>query len=564
MPVDRDLRKRPSSQAGLGTLFLSGSLTGLTDGELVDAFLDHAEPQLAFSMIVERHGGMVLRVCRSILRNEADAEDALQVTFLVLARKAPSLRNRASLAAWLHAVATRTANAARRNSARRRFIEANAAVPSETNAPETNDDLREHIQNEVARLPERLREVVVLREFEGLSEGEAAGQIGCAEGTVKSRLFRAKKRLRSRLEARGWDATAILAPSTLPLPLPTNAVEAISLLSMSEGPSIPARLTIWRSIVLRGMLMKNVPLIVTTGILLIAIPLASSAYLAKAGNQDKPKPAERQTKETKSQEQVANQYATLAKARLALAESIYKARVNHSNKGLVSAERVAQADDSLLAARFDFAEDPREKILLLRERLKLASRFEDAARESLERGLISQAEADQAMLHRLAIATQLAKEQMAKPADPELLRRAESRYADDLRSFINEFETSEYNDTVESLLSVTIQLPKREKWTLHEFLKACRVACQGTYSPGVAIEGRLSALVNAGVSLESPVVCPEGPRKLGDYLKTVLEPLGLKVSTKKSHFILIEGDGPKKSADEDSGLNFSIEGPRTR
>ena len=330
MSIDRVQGNRTSSRAGLDTLFASGSLTGLTDAQLVDAFLDRSEPQLAFAMIVERHGGMVLRVCRAILRNEADAEDALQVTFLVLASKAPSLRNRTSLAAWLHAVATRTARSARRGLARRRNLEANAVVKSQPHDRQSDNDLREQLQREVAKLPERLREVVVLREFEGLTEEQTAGQLGCAEGTVKSRLFRARKRLRARLENRGWDATGVFAPLAAPtLSLPANLVGSITDLSVSSGSSIPARLLVWRSMVLKGMLMKNV-LSLATIALVVSIPVGSGWLIARAGKPDEtktqvsPTPKAAQAAE---EERVATLYATLAKSQVALAEALVNSKM---------------------------------------------------------------------------------------------------------------------------------------------------------------------------------------------------------------------------------------------
>ena len=562
MSVDREQRIRPSSVAGLNTLFSKGSLTGLSDGRLIEAFLDHYEPQLAFAMIVERHGGMVLRTCRSILRNEADAEDALQVTFLVLARKAPSLRNRASLAAWLHAVATRTANAARRNSARRRFIEANAAVPSETNAPETNDDLREHIQNEVARLPERLREVVVLREFEGLSEGEVAGQIGCAEGTVKSRLFRARKRLKVRLEARGWDATAILAPSTLPFSLPANAAAAISLLSMSEGPSIPARLALWRSMVLKGMLMKKLQTYAAIT-LFVSVSLGSSALVATAGGHDEPKPtASSSTESAQSAEQdrLASLFATLAKTQLALAEALHKEQLEFATTEAEPSQLVEEAEDQLLTARFALAQVPSERISILRQRLRLASLSEERDYSLMEKdqGAKSKLRARISTLHRLAIATELAREEMAKPASIELLRKTSGKDIEEIRTLLNQFEASDQKHNTEEIMAMTIQLPKREQWILNEFLIAWREASIKIQAPGIPIEVEGASLTDLGLSIVSPVACPDGPLTFAEYLKKVLDPLGLKYSLQNA-LVYIDVKGPKK--EREKGVpphNFSI------
>ena len=148
---------------------------------------------------------MVFRVCYQVLGNSHDAQDAFQATFLVLARKARSVRKYDSLASWLYGVADRVARRARAEAARRRAHERRrselAALESadEKNDSETWTELHE----EVASLPEKLRMPIVLCYLEGLTAEAAAQQLGCPRGTVLSRLSRARERFRERLTRRG-------------------------------------------------------------------------------------------------------------------------------------------------------------------------------------------------------------------------------------------------------------------------------------------------------------------------------------------------------------------------
>ena len=192
-------------------LFDVGTIGGLTDGQLLEEFRgrnrDRTEP--AFRALVERHGPMVLRTCRSILRDEQAVQDSFQATFLVLIRRARSLWVRDSLGPWLHQVAVRVARSARSAEARRLRHEQQKAERTEFSIVDrTWDDLVSVIHEELARLPEKFRAAVVLCCMEGLSQQQAAGQLGWPLGTLQSRLARGRERLRGRLLRRG------LAPST--------------------------------------------------------------------------------------------------------------------------------------------------------------------------------------------------------------------------------------------------------------------------------------------------------------------------------------------------------------
>ncbi len=202
-----------------------GTFGGLSDRQLLDRFLaryDEAS-ELAFTVLVERHGPMVLGVCRRILVDPHDAEDAFQATFLVLVRKAGSVRVDGSIGRWLFGVATRVATRARADARRRRGRERPGAerldvgTVEEATAATERIDLQSILTEEIARLPARLQVPVIVCDLEGCSYDQAAHRLGWPVGTVKSRLSRARGLLRQRLTRRG------LAPDDLATSIPMIA-----------------------------------------------------------------------------------------------------------------------------------------------------------------------------------------------------------------------------------------------------------------------------------------------------------------------------------------------------
>jgi RNA polymerase sigma factor (sigma-70 family) len=209
-PVLRHIRK----------LAASTSVTERTDQQLLQDFATRRD-EAAFATLVSRHGGLVLSVCHHVLRHAQDAEDAFQATFLVLARKAASIRKREALVSWLHGVAYRMALKAKRSAARRRQREKEVEKEVLTMSPKDPSwevawqEVQTFLAEEVERLPAKYRAPFLLCCLEGYSQSEAARRLGLKEGTVWSRLSQARKRLQERLARRGVALGALLSFAAL-------------------------------------------------------------------------------------------------------------------------------------------------------------------------------------------------------------------------------------------------------------------------------------------------------------------------------------------------------------
>ncbi len=196
----------------LGSLFRDGVSTGLSDKELLERFATSRDSagELAFATLVARHGPMVLAVCRRLLRDPHESEDAFQATFLVLVRKRTGIRIDESLGPWLYGVSVRVARRARTLASRRRWSTLDEAIAGRTleQRPASDPDLRYAIDDFLSELPPNYRAAIVLCYLEGLTHEEAAERLHCPVGTVRSRLARGRAILKERLNRAG------LAPSS--------------------------------------------------------------------------------------------------------------------------------------------------------------------------------------------------------------------------------------------------------------------------------------------------------------------------------------------------------------
>jgi RNA polymerase sigma factor (sigma-70 family) len=216
-----------------------------TDGQLLERFSARQE-QAAFAALLHRHGPMVLCVARRVLRQEQDAEDVLQATFLLLARKAGSIRKRESVGSWLHGVAYRLAVEAKaqRSCRQTHTRRASEMCQKRTHREESWQELEEALDLALAQLPEKYRQAIVLCCLEGKTQEEAAGQLDCPLGTVRSRLARGRELLRKELAARGVPLSvgafatflaASAAPAALPAAVLRTTVTASLQAAMGEA-----------------------------------------------------------------------------------------------------------------------------------------------------------------------------------------------------------------------------------------------------------------------------------------------------------------------------------------
>jgi RNA polymerase sigma factor (sigma-70 family) len=287
---------------------------GLTDVQLLEDYINRRD-EAALAALVHRHGPMVWGVCRRVLRDYHEAEDAFQATFLVFVRKAASIASRNLLANWLYGVAHQTALKARATAARRKERERQVTEMPEPSVADQDfwRDLQPLLDEELSRLPDKYRCVIVLCDLEGKTRKEAARQLGCPEGTVGGWLARARAMLGKRLAQRGVALSggalaAVLSQNVASAGVPTTVVadtiKAATLFAAGQVAAtgaIPVKVAALAEGVMKTMLLGKLR-VMTAVLLMVGIAMLTTTLLAWGGKQDKPnnvdKPAPTVQKQT--------------------------------------------------------------------------------------------------------------------------------------------------------------------------------------------------------------------------------------------------------------------------
>jgi RNA polymerase sigma factor (sigma-70 family) len=292
----------------LRTLAAMRTAVALNDGELLSRFAV-AHDEAAFTLLVERHAPMVLRVCRRVLGHEQDAEDACQATFLVLVRSAASVRKRASVASWLFGVAARTARKLRASRARQerdRGCLADATLPASGSDPSWRE-VCAVLDEELLRLPEKYHSPLVLCYLEGLTREEAACRLGVNLNRLRGRLDYGRTLLRRRLTRRGITLTAVLfagligreGAAAVPALLVTSTVKAATLVAAGRAlPAglVPDRVGALTEGMVRTMVLTKLKMVCGTLVLLVGLGAGLAVALKAAPAGEPPVPAGEQAK----------------------------------------------------------------------------------------------------------------------------------------------------------------------------------------------------------------------------------------------------------------------------
>jgi RNA polymerase sigma factor (sigma-70 family) len=253
---------------------------GPSDAHLLQSFLARRD-EAAFEALLRRYGPMVLGVCRRVLRNVHDAEDAFQATFLVLARKAGSIRSMQVVASWLYGVAYRTAMKARAMNAKRREKERQAGAMTRPEAT-ADEELLAQLDYELSRLPEKYRVPVILCELEGKGRKEVARLLGVPEGTLSWRLAQAKKLLARRLSLYGTVAvTALLAEGAASACLPPALRASTTKAALTAG-VVPAQVLALTEGVMKAMLLTKLKITACFAMLMLLAGVGATGLTYRA------------------------------------------------------------------------------------------------------------------------------------------------------------------------------------------------------------------------------------------------------------------------------------------
>jgi RNA polymerase sigma factor (sigma-70 family) len=366
----------------------------LTDGDLLGRF-SRDRDEAAFAALVQRHGPLVLGVCRRVLHDPNDADDAFQATFFVLARKAGSVSQPDRLANWLYGVALRVAQKARSAAARRQARHEKVSdIPGAESSRDVDwNDLRQVLDDEVQHLPEKFRLPILLCYLQGKTREEAARQLGWSPGAVKGMLERGRELLRSRLTRRGVTLSAtglagLLSENALsaavPAVLTDSTVKGALLFALGNIAGHAAALA---EGVLQAMWGSKMKLAVVM-LLALAVVGTGAGVLAFGKRPAEPEPAKKAVPAARADPKKEQRKRQVA--RLDAARSAYKIAWLRFQAGREPEQTVTLWSRRWLQAQFDLSDRKADRDAALRAHRDRLAKVDDIARARLDLGNYTQ------------------------------------------------------------------------------------------------------------------------------------------------------------------------------
>ena len=401
---------------------------GLSDGQLLECFTSQRD-DAAFAALVHRHGPMVWSVCRRVLHDHHDAEDAFQATFLVLIRKAASVVPGDKVANWLFGVACQTAQRVRVATAKRKAREKVVAeVPEAAAEQDPGRDLRSLLDQELRRLPDKYRTPIVLCDLEGKTGKEAARQLGWPEGTVAGRLARGRDMLAKRLARQGLALSsgalaAALLENAASGGVPASLLAATTKVTATATGAISAEVVALTEGVIQAMFLKKlklVALVLLTGVCLCAGPAVltyTSRAEQKTGPSAAPPSREGQLEERKNTDKVQALPDKIRALRQERVDALKKA-IGLLEEQLKSGQRLGpdetwiRAKKQLTQAELELCQSDEERIKVLERAMAYTKVIERVNKVRADAGVKGYSSIDVHMAQADRIEAEIALEQV--------------------------------------------------------------------------------------------------------------------------------------------------------
>jgi RNA polymerase sigma factor (sigma-70 family) len=541
----------------LTRLFDAGTVAGLAESQLLERFIADRD-EAAFEALVARHGPTVLSVCRRLLDDPRDVEDAFQGTFLVLVKKAATIRDRDRLGSWLYGVAHRVAARARADARKRRARERRgvevAAEAIAVHGP-TWDDFGPTLHEELGRLPEKYRAPVVLCDLEGQTHEDAARHLHWPVGTVKGRLFRARNLLRERLTRRGL---AVPSAGIVAVALARESAAAVvssdllqstvrAAMGLAAGKAVTAGLVPATAAALadgttQAMFIGKFKL-VAAGLVAMAVVGTGAGVMAVqegsqgAGAKDETKTASDQ--QTKGKAAVPKDTADKdgdlraeleqnARRRIELARDYFQTCVALAGGGQLDQTQVMQATRRLMEAERDAAKNEEGRVEALKSHVKRLRDLAETAFGRVKNGSLPRSALVEAQLALEEANSELLKTKTggAAPKSEHTLSREDD-------------EDEARNRAIREALGKPLSMPFSNPTPLEDVIKYIKASTSSPYLPdGLPIYVDPQGLATAEAKMQSPVTLNLDGVRLKTTLRLMLKQLHLGYYVKEGLLII--------------------------